>query len=143
VPSGTRVRNDASNGIPTDAGIAPAEESRFGNEPCRFASGIYAGVATWPLRLGTAHEGPNKEVTMTIQNRRSVPLPNQIAALRSGIVEYWNAFATCDDGGGFLGSLVRETEVKVTELLETGDPCDVYEASRVTAAFEFTRQHFS
>lgn len=78
---------------------------------------------------------------MTIKNRRLIPLPDSVVTeLRSNLVFYWNAVATCDELGGVLGSLVRETEVKVTELLETGNPWDVYEASRLTAKFDFTRR---
>jgi len=78
---------------------------------------------------------------MTITNRRLIPLPTSfVTELRSNLVEYWNAVATCDELGGVLGSLVRETEVKVTELLESSDPWDVYEAGRLTAVFEFTRR---
>lgn len=78
---------------------------------------------------------------MTIVNRRLIPLPGSVVTeLRSDLVTYWNAVAFCDDLGGILGSLVRETEVEVTELLESGDPCDVYEACRLTAEFEFTRR---
>lgn len=72
--------------------------------------------------------------------RQLIPLPDSIPELRRGIVNYWNAIATCDNLGGVPGSLVRETEIKVTELLETGDPLNVVEAARVTAAFEYTRQ---
>lgn len=78
---------------------------------------------------------------MTITYRRLIPLPASVVTeLRSNLVEYWNAVATCDELGGDLGGLVRETEVKVTELLQSGDPWDVYEASRLTADFEFTRR---
>ena len=77
---------------------------------------------------------------MAIVNRRLTPLSATVVnELRSTLVNYWNAVATCDELGGVPESLVRETEIKVTELLETGDPWDVYEASRITAEFEFTR----
>ena len=77
---------------------------------------------------------------MTTNNSRLIPLPDKIAELREDLVIYWNAIVMCDDLVGVLGDLVRETEVRVTELLETGDPWDVYEASRETASFEITRQ---
>jgi hypothetical protein len=68
-----------------------------------------------------------------------IPLADSIAELRKFLIEYWNLVATHDELGGALGSLVRETEVKVAELLQTGDSWDVYEAHRLTAAFEYTR----
>jgi hypothetical protein len=78
---------------------------------------------------------------MTTTNRRLISLPASVVTeLRSNLVEYWNAVATCDELRGVLGSLVRETEVKITELLATGDPWDVYEASRLTAKFDITRR---
>jgi len=80
---------------------------------------------------------------MAIENRRPTPLPASIAELRRNVIDYWNAIATCDDVGGALGSLVRETEIRVTELMNSGDPQDVYEASRLTAAFEYTRRMLS
>jgi hypothetical protein len=81
---------------------------------------------------------------MTIINRRLTPLPaSLVTEIRRGLVNYWNAVATCDELVGALGSLVRETEVRVTELLETGDPWDVYEASRLTARFECIRDQCS
>jgi hypothetical protein len=78
---------------------------------------------------------------MTVTNRRLIPLPaSAVAELRSSLVDYWNRVATCDELGGVPGNLVRETEVIVTELLQSGDPWDVYEASRITAEFDYTRR---
>jgi hypothetical protein len=81
---------------------------------------------------------------MTVFSRRLIPLSDSfVTELRSNLVLYWNAVATCDELGGALGSLVRETEVKVTELLESNAPWAVYEASRITAEFEYTRRLYS
>jgi len=81
---------------------------------------------------------------MTNELRRPIPLPDlNVELRRKRIIDYWNAIATCDDLGGNIGSLVRETEVKVTELLESGDVQDVLVADRITAAFEYVRQQNS
>jgi hypothetical protein len=79
-----------------------------------------------------------------ITYHRLIPLPDSLVGeLRKRLVDYWNAVASCDELGGVLGSLVRETEIKVTELIATGDPWDVYEASRVTAEFDYVRSQSS
>jgi len=62
---------------------------------------------------------------------------------RKELVQYWNAINQCDDLGGVLGELVRETEIRVTELLESGRASDLLEAHRITAAFECQRQLLS
>ena len=80
---------------------------------------------------------------MTTIRRLPTPLPTSIAELRNGIVQYWNKIANRDDLGGVPGSLVRDAEIKVTELLETGEPPDIITAARVTAEFEYTRQLYS
>lgn len=81
---------------------------------------------------------------MTIINRRLIPLPDSVVTeLRSNLVQYWNAVATCDELGGVPGSLVREKEVEVTELLQSSDPLAVYQASRLTAEFDVARRLYS
>ncbi len=77
---------------------------------------------------------------MTPKKRRLIPLPDSIAELRRNVIDYWIAIAMCDNLGGVSGDLVRETEVRVTELLERGDNFAVYEASRITAEFECIRR---
>ena len=65
------------------------------------------------------------------------PLSDAVAAaIRKGLVEYWNEIDGCDDLGEAPGDLAHETEARVTELLLTGQVCDVYDASRITAEFE-------
>lgn len=72
------------------------------------------------------------------------PLRDAVAEeLRRSVIQYWTAIAQSDDLGGALGERVRETEVAVTELLQSGSLCDLYEAQRVTAQFEYERQLFS
>jgi hypothetical protein len=72
------------------------------------------------------------------------PLSDAVAEdLRRKVINHWNAIAQSDDLGGPLGELVRETEVKVTELLQTGQICDIYVANRITAEFEYRRQALS
>jgi hypothetical protein len=69
------------------------------------------------------------------------PLSDAVAAtIRKGIIEYWNEVASCDDLGEVPGDLVHDREVKVAELLLTGQVSDVYEASRLTAEFECMRR---
>lgn len=69
------------------------------------------------------------------------PLSDAVAAgFRKDVINYWDAMAQLDDLGGTLGELVRETEVKVTELLQTGQAYDVYLAARLTAEFHCHRQ---
>lgn len=79
---------------------------------------------------------------MTDTIRHPIPIPDSIAERRSNLIGYWNATATCDDLGGILGSLVRDTEVRVTELLSSGDPEDVEKADRLTAFFEISRRQY-
>jgi hypothetical protein len=79
-----------------------------------------------------------------IINHRLIPLPDSLVAQhRKGLVDYRNAVNACDGLEGVLGSLVRETEIRVTDLLQSGEPCDVYEASRITAEFEYIRAQSS
>lgn len=59
--------------------------------------------------------------------------------VRENLVWYWNEAGQCQRLRGVVGELVRETEVKVTELLETGRVCDLQEAERLTAAFHYLR----
>lgn len=61
-------------------------------------------------------------------------------ATRKDLVTYWIAIAQGDDLGGVPGDLVHEMEVKVTELLQTNQVCDVYEAHRLTVRFEYERR---
>jgi hypothetical protein len=63
--------------------------------------------------------------------------------VRKNLVWYWNEAGQCPRLRGVLGELVRETEIKVTELLETGQTCDVQKADRLTAAFHYLRVQFS
>jgi hypothetical protein len=75
---------------------------------------------------------------MMITDHRLIPLPDSLVdEFRKRLVNYWNAVAICDELGGVPESLVRETEIRVTDLLLSGDPWDVYEASRITAEFEY------
>lgn len=80
---------------------------------------------------------------MSTKDRRLIPLPDGIESIRRDLVEYWNRIAFIDALGGVAGSLVHETSAQVTELLETGDPADVYEASRLTAKFDVIRRNES
>ena len=78
---------------------------------------------------------------MTIPHRLLIPLPgSNVTEHRANLVIYWTAVASCDDLGGALGTLVHDTEVRVTELLQSGDERDVYEACKITAKFEYLRQ---
>jgi hypothetical protein len=98
---------------------------------------VLSGHVGWVIVVKT----PNRRAAMMSITRRLTPLPASIVVeLRRNLVEYWNAVALCDELGGVLGSLVREVEVKVTELLESGDSWDVYEANRITAEFDYTRR---
>lgn len=63
--------------------------------------------------------------------------------VRKWIVEYWNGIAQCDYLGGVLGELLREKEIRVTELLEAGNADDVYRASLLTAEVEALRRSLS
>jgi hypothetical protein len=63
--------------------------------------------------------------------------------VRKDVIAYWNGIDKCDDLDGALSDLVREKEIAVTELLQTGQPSDVYEASRITAEFEYRRSLLS
>lgn len=66
------------------------------------------------------------------------PLRDDAAeGLRRKVIDYWNALAQSDDLGVALGERAREMEIRVTELLQTGQVCDVYEANRITAKFHF------
>jgi hypothetical protein len=56
---------------------------------------------------------------------------------RMELVEFWNAMNLRDDLGGVPGELVRETEIRVTELMASGLASDLYEAHRLTARFAF------
>lgn len=62
---------------------------------------------------------------------------------RREVVNYWDAINQCDDLGGVPGELVRETEIRVTELLQSGLSSDLYEANLITARFECQRQLLS
>lgn len=77
---------------------------------------------------------------MAAESRGPMSQPDPSDEQRRSIVDYWNAIAICENLGGISGSLLRETEVEVTELLETGDPRNVYGAMRITAAFEYQRR---
>lgn len=52
--------------------------------------------------------------------------------IRRLIVDFWNGFSICDDLSGTLRELLREMEIKVTDLLGTGQGDDVYDAWRIT-----------
>lgn len=80
---------------------------------------------------------------MAIIDRRLMPCPDADSKLRGVLVNYWNAIANCEEMGGLSGDLVRETEVRVTELLNTGNPFDLQLASRITARFECERARHS
>jgi len=76
-------------------------------------------------------------------SRSLVPLPDVLADdLRKALIEYWNGIEV-GSLEGVLGGLGRETEIKVTELLQSGLACDVDEASRLTARFECSRRNGS
>jgi len=70
-------------------------------------------------------------------SNRDLILLSDVFALecRTELVEFWNALRLRDDLGGVPGELVRETEIKVTELMATGLASDLYEAHRLTARF--------
>jgi len=73
-------------------------------------------------------------------SRSLMPLSDAVArSLRKGLVEYWNGISSSDDLSGVLRGRVRETEVRVTELLESGSDEDLLEANRLTVAFEWDR----
>jgi uncharacterized membrane-anchored protein len=64
-------------------------------------------------------------------------------ATRRDLIVYWKAIAQSDDLGGVPGDLVHEMEARVTELLQSNQVCDVYEAHRLTARFDYDRRLFS
>jgi hypothetical protein len=65
-----------------------------------------------------------------------IPLSNKDAeVVRKGLIDFWNAIDQCDDLRGVPWGSVRETEIRVTELLQSNQVPDVYEASRITAEF--------
>lgn len=80
-----------------------------------------------------------------MNERNRFPSPHSVYSmeLRTQLIEYWNAIATCDELSGALLSLVRDTEIRVTELLATCRDDDLNQAQRITAAFEYKRQQSS
>lgn len=69
-----------------------------------------------------------------------LPLSEEVVrSLRNGLTDYWNGIDPNDDLTGVLRGRVRETEIRVTELLETGRDEDLLKACRLTAEFEWNR----
>jgi len=77
---------------------------------------------------------------MTTSSQSLEPLSDaDVVRTRKGLAEYWTQVEHCDDLTELPEDLVRDAKIRVTELLATGQNCDVYEASRVTAEFEYKR----
>jgi len=64
----------------------------------------------------------------------------QAEDVRDQLIRYWNAIDQCPDLTGVLGDLFHDTETKVTELLQSNQVDDVYEAMRLSAWFEYMRR---
>lgn len=75
---------------------------------------------------------------------RLTPLSDAVAEeVRVNLVKYWNAIDLSSDLSGVPGDFVQEIQARVTELLQSNQVGDVYEAGRLTAWFEYRRQEAS
>lgn len=74
---------------------------------------------------------------MEIILRHPMPSPEDLEVWRQFLVTYWNGAAFSDDLVGVPGDLVRQTEIRVTELLQDGSSEAIYEACRLTVAFAY------
>lgn len=73
---------------------------------------------------------------MVTKNCHPIPPPESLNLCRQHLVGYWNNVAFREDLVGVPGSLVRDTEIRITELLEDGSLEAIYQAMRLTVEFE-------
>jgi len=67
----------------------------------------------------------------------------KLLEVRKMIADYWNGIAICDAMSGTLRELLRDEEIKVTDLLTKGRAPDIYDAWRITVRAERIREELS